>query len=316
MRAIVIDNFGGRERLQLAERPRPLPRQGQLLIRIKAAGVNPVDIKIREGLLRTRMPHQFPVIIGWDAAGLVEEVGPGCRHFKVGDEVYAYCRTDIIYHGTYAEYIAVDERSVALKPATLSFEEAASIPLAGLTAWQCLFDAAHLQRGQTVLIQAAAGGVGGFAVQLARQRRCRVIATASAKNHEYVRSLGAQEVIDYTQTDFVPAVRALCPDGVDVALDTVGGDVQERSAQTVKRGGTLVSILAYAHEAELRALGIDCKYVFVRAHGGQLKKIAKLAEAGKFRTRIAAAFPLQDAAKAHELQETRHVCGKIVLTVA
>lgn len=316
MRAIIINNFGGRDQLQLADRPKPVPAKGEVLIRIRAAGCNPVDYKIREGLLRARLPHMFPIILGWDAAGVIEEVGPKTKRFKVGDEVYAYCRKPLIMHGTYAEYIAVDERAVALKPAKRSFEEAAAVPLAGLTAWQSLVEAGEIKRGQRVLVHAAAGGVGGFAVQIARAKGCRVIATASAANHDYVRSIGAHEIIDYTTTDFVAAVRAKFPEGVDVAYDTVGGDVQMRSADVLKAGGKLVSILAFAKEAELRERGVDFRYVFVRPDGKQLTKLAKLSDAGKLRVKLAAVLPLADAANAHEQLEARHTSGKIVLTMA
>ena len=316
MRAIIINNFGGRDQMQLAERPRPVPGKGEALIRVKAAGVNPVDYKIREGLLRARLPHMFPVILGWDVAGVVEEIGPGCRRFKVGDEVFAYCRKPLVMHGAYCEFVAFDEKNIAMKPAKLSFEEAAAIPLAGLTAFQCLFEAGEISRGQKVLVHAAAGGVGGFAVQLARRKGCRVIATASAKNHDYVKSLGAHEVIDYTQTDFVAAVREKHPDGLDLVFDTVGGDVQERSVDVLKPGGRLVSIIAFAKEAELRAKGADCRYVFVRPDGKQLAKLAKMADAGRLKVHLAAVLPLEEAAQAHEMLESRRTVGKIVLKVA
>ena len=316
MRAMAINNFGGSEQMSLMDLPRPVPGKGEVLIRIRAAGVNPVDAKIRAGLLRFRMPHMFPVIPGWDASGVVEEAGEGCRRLKVGDEVFAYCRKPVIMHGAYAEYIAVDERNAALKPRSLSHEEAAAIPLSALTAWQSLFDAAGLRRGQSVLVHAAAGGVGGYAVQMARWKGAKVVATASGPNHEYVNSLGVRRVIDYTSTDFVSAVREFFPEGVDVAFDTVGGEVQNRSAAAVARGGTLVSILAYTREAELRAMGIQCKYVFVRPDGRQLARIASLIDAGKLRTHLSAVLPLEQAAKAHEMIETGHTRGKIVLSVA
>lgn len=315
MKAIGIWNFGGREQLQLIDVPKPAPAAAEVLIRIRACGVNPVDVKIREGLVKTRIPHQFPVIPGWDAAGVVEAVGADCRRFQPGDEVFAYCRKPVVQWGTYTEYVAVPESSVALKPRGLSFDEAASIPLAGLTAYQCLFDAAGVMAGQTVLIHAAAGGVGGFGVQLAHSRGARVIATASAPNRDYVRGLGADAVVDYTKGDFRDAVRRLAPGGVDVAFDTVGGDVQSRSGDVVKPGGILVSILAYQDEAALKAKGIRTAYVFVAPSSAQLDAIAELAQQRKFRTHLAAVLPLEQAARAHEMIETRHTRGKIVLRV-
>jgi NADPH2:quinone reductase len=313
MKAIGIWNFGGREQLQLIEVPKPAAAPDEVLIRIRGVGVNPVDVKIREGLVKTRIPHQFPVILGWDAAGVAEDVGEQCRRIKPGDEVFAYCRKPIVQWGTYTEYVAVPESSVALKPRGLSFEEAASIPLSGLTAYQSLFDVADVKAGQTVLIHAAAGGVGGFGVQLARSRGARVIATASAANHDYVRGLGADGVVDYTKGDFRDAVRLLVPAGVDVAFDTVGGDVQTRSADVVKPGGILVSLLAYPDEAALKAKGIRTAYHFVVPSSAQLDAMAELAQRGKFRTHLAAVLPLEQAARAHELIEARHTRGKIVL---
>jgi NADPH2:quinone reductase len=317
MRAIIINNFGGRDQLQMAEVPRPVPGKGEVLIRVRAAGCNPVDTKIREGLLRFRLPHQFPIIPGWDVAGVVEEIGEGGRQFDVGDEVYAYCRKPVIMHGAYCEYVAVHWSHVAMKPQMLSFEQAAAIPLAGLTAYQSLFEVGELKVGEVVLVHAAAGGVGHFAVQLARGPGRKVIATTSERNMYFVsHDLRAHHVIDYTRQDFVKEVRTLYPDGIDLAFDTVGGDVQERSADVLKPGGRLVSILAFANEAMLRAKGADCRYHFVQPNGTHLRKLANLADAGKLKVEIAAVLPLEDAAKAHEMLESRHTRGKIVLKVA
>jgi NADPH:quinone reductase-like Zn-dependent oxidoreductase len=290
MKAIAIEEYGGREKLKVMDVPKPVPQPGEVLIRIMAAGVNPVDCKIRQGYLKDRLPNRFPLIPGWDAAGV------------------AYCRKPVIQHGTYAEYVSVPETYVAAKPRNLSFEEAASIPLAALTAYQSLFDAAGLGRGQNVLIHAAAGGVGGFAVQLARDRGATIWATASRKNHEYVRGLGAHHVIDYTACDFREKAR-----NMDVVFDTVGGDVQIRSADCVKKGGVLVSILAYQDEAALKAKGIVTKYVFVTPNASQLAELAAMAEQGRLKTHLAAVFPLEEAAQAHEMIESRHTRGKIVL---
>ncbi|MCS6771918.1 MAG: NADP-dependent oxidoreductase [Kiritimatiellae bacterium] len=314
MKAVCFDNFGDESVLQIRDLPKPEPGKGEVLIRVHAAGVNPVDWKIREGLLKTRMPHQFPIIPGWDVAGTIEKLGPGCRRFKKGAAVYAYARKPVIKDGCYAEYVVLPEKNVALKPRSMDFKQAASIPLAALTAWQSLFDAAELQKGDTILIHAAAGGVGGFAVQLAKWKGARVIATASANNHEYVRSLGADEVIDYTQTDFVEAVRTLAPKGVDVAYDTVGESVQVRSIQTVRKGGTLVTILAPTPEAQ-SARGLRLKYVFVAPNARQLARLASLIEAGKFKTHLTAELPLEQAAEAQRMSRTGHTRGKIVLVI-
>jgi NADPH2:quinone reductase len=315
MQAVAIENYGGRDRLKVVNLPRPEPAAGEILVRIRAAGVNPVDTKVREGLLKDRLPNIFPIILGWDAAGIVEAVGPEAGTFSKGAEVFAYCRKPIIQHGTYAEYVCIPESFAAPKPRTMSFVEASAIPLAGLTAYQSLHDVAGLGKGQTVLIHAAAGGVGGFAVQIAKNLGARVIGTASAANHDYVRGLGADEVIDYTKQDFRDAVRALYPDGVDVAFDTVGGDVQTRSADVIRKDGVLVSLLAYKNEADLQKLGIRTKYHFVTPNGDHLRVLAAWADNGKFRVHIAHALPLEQAARAHELIESRHTQGKIVLVV-
>ncbi|MGD8531082.1 MAG: NADP-dependent oxidoreductase, partial [Syntrophobacterales bacterium] len=206
MKAIAINEFGGRDKLQLIDLPVPEVVEGEILVQVKAAGVNPVDWKIREGYLKDLFSHQFPVILGWDAAGLVEGVGNGVTRFKSGDEIFAYCRKPIVHGGAYGEYILLKEEHAALKPKNISFEEAASIPLAALTAYQSLFDAANLQPGETILIHAAAGGVGGFGVQLARGHGAVVWATASSRNKAYVQDLGASQVVDYTQENFGKAI--------------------------------------------------------------------------------------------------------------
>lgn len=307
MKTIAIENYGGPDQLKLMDLPKPEPQPGEVLIRIKAAGVNPVDTKVRLGLLKNRLPNIFPIIIGWDAAGVVEA---GAGRFKSGDEVFAYCRTSVIHHGTYAEFIAVPETSVAFKPKNFSFEEAASVPLAGLTAYQSLFDVAALKKGQRVLIHAAAGGVGGFGVQLAHDRGAQVVATASRKNFDHVKALGAHEVIDYTAGDFRDQVKDM-----DVVFDTVGGDVQVRSADCLKRGGVLISLLAYTDEAALQKKGIITKYHFVAPNGEQLGELSRMAEGGRLKTHLATVLPLEDAAHAHQLIESRHTRGKIVLKI-
>jgi NADPH:quinone reductase-like Zn-dependent oxidoreductase len=311
MKAVAIETYGGQEVLKVMDLPKPEPQVGEVLIRIKAAAVNPVDAKIRQGLLKDRMPNQFPITIGWDAAGVVEQAR-GDGRLKVGDAVYAYCRKAVIHDGTYAEYIAVPESSACAMPPSLSFEEAAAVPLAGLTAYQCL-EAGRLQSGQVVLVHGCAGGVGGFAVQIARNLGARVIGTASANHHDHARSLGVEEVIDYNQADFVEAARKFCPQGIDLVFDTVGGDVQVRSADAVRQGGHLVSILAYKDEASLQKKGIETHYVFVAPNAGQLATLGRWIDQGLLRIPIAARFAMQDAAKAHAMIETRHTAGKIVL---
>ena len=315
MKAIAIKEFGGRDKMQLMDVPVPAVGAQEVLNQVKAAGVNPVDWKIREGFLRDMMPYEFPIILGWDAAGLVVDVGKNVTGFKPGDEVYAYCRTAVIHHGSYAQFIAVPEDNVAAKPTSTSFEEAASIPLAALTAYQSLMDAAGLRVGESVLIHAAAGGVGGFAVQLARYRGGKVFGTASAANHNYVKSLGADVLIDYNTQDFRQVVRESRPGGVDVVLDCIGGDVVEESLDILNANGRLVTIAEPGLVKKFRAQGINAHFVFVAPNSAQLHEITKLTETGKLSSHLSGRYPLEEAAKAHEVLEGQHVRGKLVLTV-
>jgi len=315
MKAIVFKEYGGPEVLLLAEMPDPVPGPGEVRIRITAAGVNPVDVKIRKGLRRDVIPHVLPIIPGWDAAGVVDAVGPGCTLHAAGDRVYSYCRKPIVQHGAYADYIVLPETQVAPSPESIDDTHAAVVPLASLTAWQSLFDAGNLTAGQRVLIHAGAGGVGGFAIQMAKHAGAFVIATASRKNHPYVRELGADVVIDYNLMDFRDAVLSAFPSGIDFVFDTVGGDVQTRSADVLKPVGTLVSILAFQNEDGLKARGIQTRYVFVSPNRDQLIHIARLIDEGHIHVKLAAELPLEQAGEAHRMIETQHTCGKIVLRI-
>lgn len=314
MRAIAIDAFGGRDRLQLRDLPRPGPSRGEVLVRVVAAGVNPVDWKIREGLLKDAFPHAFPLIPGWEAAGVVEELGEGTARLRKGDRVWTYARKPVIQGGTYAEYVVVPETSCGLMPANLLFEEAAGVPLAGLTAWQEL-RRAGVAKGSTVLVHAAAGGVGHFAVQLARHLGARVVGTAGPLNQEFVLAQGAEAAIDYTREDFVEAVRRRFPEGVDVVLDHVGGEVLERSFAAARAGGVVVGIVTPPDPERARAAGVRGEYVFVEPDADQLQIFASLAERKAIRPQIRKIYPLQDAAAAHEAIETGHVRGKLVLAL-
>jgi NADPH2:quinone reductase len=315
MKAIAINEFGGRDKLQLIDLPVPEVLEGEILVQVKAAGVNPVDWKIREGYLKDLFSHQFPVILGWDAAGLVEGVGNGVKRFKSGDEIFAYCRKPIVHGGAYGEYILLKEEHAALKPKNISFEEAASIPLAALTAYQSLFDAANLQPGETILIHAAAGGVGGFGVQLARGHGAVVWATASSRNKAYVQDLGASQVVDYTQENFGKAILSQYPAGVDVVFDCVGGEVLEKSAEIVKEGGHLISIVD--DPTGLVRDDIHKEFVFVAPNSTQLTELARMVEQGRLKTYLSQVFPfgLEEARKAHELSESGHTRGKMVLVL-
>jgi NADPH:quinone reductase-like Zn-dependent oxidoreductase len=316
MRAIAITEFGGADRLQPTEVDDPLVGPDSVLIRVRAAGINPVDYKVRQGNLAGRIPHSFPLIPGWDAAGVVEQVGPAVTDVAPGDEVYAYCRKDFVRDGTYAELVSVRDDAVARKPARLSFEEAGAVPLAGLTALQLLRLALDIKAGERVLIHAAAGGVGSFAVQIAKDDDAQLIATASAANHDYVRGLGADDVIDYTSEDFVAAVRERYPDGIDAVADLVGGEVQQRSAEVLAPGrGRLGSIIAPPDADALRDRGLGGHYVFVRPSASGLRVLAAMADAGRLRVHLQEVVPLGEAARAHETLEGGHVRGKIVLRV-
>jgi NADPH:quinone reductase-like Zn-dependent oxidoreductase len=303
-----IHGYGGPEVLKLEEVACPRPAAGEVLVRVHAAGVNPVDWKVREGQLKDFLKHRLPLVPGWDFSGVVAAAGPGAGRFHKGDEVYS--RPDLARDGAYAEYIVAKEAEVARKPKSLDHIQAAAVPLACLTAWQALFDAASLQRGQRVLIHAAAGGVGTFAVQLAKWKGAYVIGTASRRNHELLRHLGADELIDYQATPFEDAVG-----DVDVVLDTMAGEVQRRSWKVLKRGGILVSILGPPSAEEAAAHGVRGKPVFVRPNAGQLAEIAALVDAGTLTVVVETILPLAEARRAQELSQAGHVRGKIVLRV-
>ena len=315
MKAIAINEFGGRDTLHLMDLPMPEIKPGEILVKVKAAGVNPVDWKIREGYIKDLFPYEFPIILGWDAAGIVEQAGEEVTRFKEGDEIFAYCRKPMVQGGAYAEYIVLEEEHAAIKPKNISFEEAASIPLAALTAYQALFDAAKINPGETILIHAAAGAVGGFGVQLATDHGAVVWGTASGRNTEYVRDLGAAQVVDYHQVDFCDSVRSAYPDGVDVVFDCVGGDVLARSAEIVKQGGRLISIVD--DPTGLARSDIHKEFVFVAPNSTQLTELAGMVEQGRLKTHLSQVFSfgLEEAKRAHELSESGRTRGKMVLVL-
>jgi NADPH:quinone reductase-like Zn-dependent oxidoreductase len=308
MKAVRIHEYGGPEVLKYEDAPRPQPAPDEVLIRVHAAGVNPVDWKVRAGYAKDRLKYKMPFIPGWDVSGVVEETGLDTVRLKVGDEVYS--RPDISRDGSYAEYMVVRESETALKPKSIDHVQAAAIPLTSLTAWQALFDAANLTAGQKVLIHGAAGGVGTFAVQFAKLKGAHVIGTASKKNHEYLRSLGAEETIDYNTTKFEDVVH-----DVDVVLDTITGETTERSWKVLKKGGILVSILQPPSREKAAAHGVRCAHVFVQPKVEQLNEIAKLVDTGKLKVIVEKVFPLWEARAAQELSATGHVRGKIVIRI-
>src|SRR5712672_1694313 len=308
MKAIRIHNYGGPEVLQYEDAPRPQPQAGEVLIRVHAAGVNPIDWKVREGHMKDFWPHEFPLILGGDVSGTVKKVGPGVPRFKIGDEVYSLPYPT--RNGTYADYIVVRESELALKPNSLHHPRAAVVPLAALTAWQSLFETAQLQPGQRVLIHAGSGGVGHFAVQLAKWKGAYVFATASTKNQDSLRELGVDKAIDYTQQRFEDAAR-----NIDIVLDTIGGETQERSWSVLKKDGVLVSLVQPPSEEKAEELGVRAAFVAGHPSGAQLAEIAKIIDSGKLVPVIDRILPLSEVRRAHELSQSGHTHGKIALRV-
>ncbi len=308
MKAVRIHGYGDVGVLKYEDAPMPTVGASDVLVRVVAAAVNPVDWKIRAGYLQQMIPYQFPLTLGWDVSGVVEAVGKDVARFKVGDAVFS--RPDIKRNGTYAEYVAIREDELARKPRTISHIEAATLPLAGIAAWEAIVTTAKLAAGQRVLIHAASGGVGSIAVQLAKWRGAYVIATTSEQNRALVQSLGADEVIDYRKKKFAEVVH-----GVDVVFDTIGGQVQEASWSVLKPGGILVSILSPPSEEKAHQLGVRCAYLFIGPNPSILEQMAQLVETGRLRPVVGAEFALKDIAQAHALSETGHAVGKIALYV-
>jgi NADPH:quinone reductase-like Zn-dependent oxidoreductase len=314
MRAITIDGFGDAGKLRLTEdHPDPKVGPDSVRIRIRAVGVNPVDVGVREGHLEPFFPHHFPLVLGWDAAGEVESVGPAVVDIGPGDKVYAYCRKTEVCEGTYAQLVTVPAGAVARIPRNISLLEAGAIPLAGLTAYQALTEALEIKAGDVVVISAAAGGVGHFAVQIAKARGATVVGTASPNHHEGLKQLGADHVIDYHETSVADAVRAVFQDGADAGLDLVGGDSLADLRGALAEGGRIASVLDTSpagDRADLRG-----RYVFVRPSATELGELARMVEAGELRVVIAETFPLERAADAQERISGGHVAGKLVLEV-
>ncbi len=309
MKAVALTEFGEPDVLSVQDLPDPLVGPDTVLLEIKAAGVNPVDWKIRRGYLRGAFPHHTPLISGWDAAGVVKAVGPAVTTYRPGDEVVGYVREDHVQNGTYAELVSAPERTVAPKPASLSFEQAAGLPLAGLTALQALH-AVNAGAGDVVLVHAAAGGVGHLAVQIAQALgSSRVIGTASERNHDFLRELGAEPV---TYGPGLPerVAELVGGDGkIDVALDFAGGQALSDSPSIVREPSRHASV--EDPEAVLKQGG---QYVFVRPDSAQLSWLGDLADSGRLRVEVQRTFPLEQAAEAHRQLEDGHVRGKLVLT--
>lgn len=332
MKALILYHYGNMDGVRAGEMPDPELQENDVLVQIHAASVNPVDLKIREGKLKTILPYRLPFILGNDLAGIIVEVGPRVRRFKPGDEIYTRPDKDRI--GAFAEFISVKENAVAIKPKKLSMEEAASIPLVGLTAWQALIERAQLQRGQKVLIHSGSGGVGTFAIQLAKYLGAMVATTTSTNNLNWVKNLGADIVIDYKKQDFETILH-----DYDVVLDTLGGEVLEKSLRVLKPGGKLISIsgppdpdfakevglnwilrlavrlLSYRIRKKAKDRHVDYSFLFMRPSGDQLREIASLIDSGKIRPVVDRIFPFESTKEALTYVEKGHAKGKVVVKV-
>lgn len=330
MKAFVLERYGKQRALHLSDMPRPQLRADEVLVEVHAAGVNLLDAKIRNGEFKPILPYRLPLVLGHDVAGVVVEVGPQVRQFKIGDEVYA--RADDFRIGSFAEFVPVKESSLAPKPAGLSMVEAASIPLVGLTAWQALVERGGLQRGQKVFIQAGSGGVGTFAIQLAKHLGASVATTAGAASAEAVKKLGADLAIDYRTQDFEAVLQ-----GYDLVLHSQDGKALEKSLRVLKPGGKLISISgppdpAFAKGSKApgivrlllrlisagvrrraKGLGVDYSFLFMRADGGQLREITRLIETGTIRPVIDKVFPFDATNEALAYVESGRAKGKVVI---
>lgn len=304
MKAIRIHEFGGPDVLRYEDIPESQPGPSEVRVRVIAAGVNPIDWKIRSGYMELHLP----MTVGSDIAGVVDAVGQEVESFQPEDEVFGKASTG---QGGYAEYTVVNSTQIAQKPKSIGFIESAAIPTAGLAAWQSLFDIAGLENGQTVLIHGAAGGVGSFAVQFAKWKGAYVIGTASSKNAEFLKSIGCDEVIDYRNQRFEDIVGNL-----DVVLDTIGGDTLERSWDVLKPGGFLVTTVASIPEETPQKYGVRAERLMTKADGRELAQIAAIIDEQKIKPIVTTVIPLADAQKAHEMSESGHTRGKIVLRVA
>lgn len=308
-RAIVINQYGGSEGLQEENVKLPALKEDQVLVQVQATSINPIDWKLREGYLQQMFDWEFPIILGWDVAGIISAVGENVTDWQIGDRVFA--RPATTRFGTYADYAIVDTNLLAKIPANISFEAAAATPLAALTAYQGLFNHGHLQKGEKVLIHAGAGGVGTYAIQLAKAQGAEVFTTASKKNHELLYRLGADKVIDYHEENFVEAFSDL-----DLVLDTMGGKIQEDSVKVLKNGGRLVTVLGISNLDLMTAKNIFAQAIWLEPNGKELAQLANWMQAGQLESVIGAQFPLTAAGvkSAHELSATHHAVGKIVLT--
>ena len=332
MKAFVVSRYGKKNSIQAVELPQPELEAGDVLVQIHAASINPLDLKIRNGELKPILPYKLPLVLGNDLAGIVIKAGPNVQRFKPGDEVYAKPDKDRI--GTFAEMIAINENDVAKKPHTLDMEQAASIPLVGLTAWQALIDKAKLQAGQKVFIHAGSGGVGTIAIQLAKHLGATVATTTSTANVPWVTSLGADVVIDYKNNDFETILR-----DYDVVLDTRGGNTLDKSLRLLKPGGKVISVagppepdfakqfgvnwfliqamrlLSFQIRRKAKRRGVTYSFLFMKASGSQLRELGSLIDSGVIRPVIDRVFPFQSTAEALAYVEKGRAKGKVVIKI-
>ena len=305
-RVIQVYRYGGPEQLKLERKPRPEPQASEVLLRVHAAGVNQIDWKIRQGLMKDFQPVTFPYTPGIEVAGVVEDVGPGVTAFETGQAIFGWSE-----RGAYAEYITVPVEALALKPETLSFAEAATVPVGATAAWRALFDHGGLTSGQRVLIQGAAGGVGLFAVQFAKWKGAQVIGTASTANLDFVRGFGADTVVDYTRTPVESVVQ-----DVDLVLDGVGAETLSSSLAVLKPGGTLISLAGLPPQEQARERGIRATMIRSQRSRELLQTFTRLIDEGRIKVTAGKTFPLSEVQQAHEYSRSGHGRGRIVLQIA
>ena len=318
MKAIFYEQHGRAEVLQVGERPTPEPQDNEVLVEVVATSVNPIDRRLRSGELQEYITRTFPVVPGWDLAGKIAKVGAKVTDWQVGDEVLGLAFTWSIQHGSYAEYCPIDTASITEKPASISFEQAAALPLVSLTAWQALSEFGELKAGQSVFIQAGAGGVGSVAIPMAKHLGAKVYTTTSAKNHDYVKSLGADVIIDYNADDYESALRQHEPNGVHLVLEALlGNGTAEAAIRLTKDGGRVAYMNNEPPEMdEIKLRNIKAEFLHHRPDGAMLRELVDLYESGKISLPKVQVRPLEEAMDAHLESEKGHTQGKIVLRVS
>lgn len=315
MKAVAFEKFGSSDQLKVQEVPLRELKTGEVLVKIHFTSVNPVDWKIREGYLKDFLPHQFPIVCGWDASGEIAEVAPDVKNWQVGTKVMAYTRLPKVHAGSYAEYICLPQEYLANVPSNISLEQAAAIPLVGLTAYQALHRVTHLKKGEDILITAGAGGVGSLAIQIAKAVGANVTATAQSANHSYLKELGVDHCVDYTKPNVLEALKATAPSGFQVVFDCSGGESLQQAWQVVAKGGRLVSIVDVPDAAKVGRADVQASYHFVEPVGKELSEIASLLQSKKLVPPNIEVMSVKNAAKAQDENRTRRVRGKVVLKI-